>query len=709
MDTVVATGIAYEDLVLAKNIAEINVDPADLAIIDRSGLRYYLQLQVRPYPNAGTWEAIPAMDGVEEPPELLDGASVARGAFFSIEKILNSYVETSPPVYGQKSMLPVPGIIRPFRYIARVENNGAELREVTSKVYYAIAAGLSERDFPDYGKILFSEVFGQKRRFLTYCPINTVLPDQDVYMYFLNNLKPAAQALKLRMLCHYTDGSEDEDPNTMQITLADFMNVYSIPVGPQSLGISEKFNDKTVHTYEVWLLNEDDEIISEIKSFRINREVYEKTRTIIFRNSLGGYDSVACVGRIGEALILTREAAERFRSYEAPAQFSEVVINKVTGERELTVNTGWISADNREWLSELALSEEIYVKSDRDYLPLKLVDEYYPTDDSKEYLAGRTFIFTYTNKESGYSRLPARQPVEARPTAWRPYGEGACQLDAFGKRTGKRHVTHLEKYYPDSGEPVKPATVKLNSIGTEGYHEPVADAGCDTTPFLSAEYVALGTFRNQTCAIGYYGNAGLITIAAERWGSETDQEDADRKAQSEWASRNTQAYANQYGPCILISTNGLLAKYYRWNNNPTQVPLSSIFSGSPAIQRFEDQVALDGSSNLPVEVAGEWHVGSYAASWEGYIKGPVTGMVTFRLDNNKGVRLYINGVMIINYWENQASFDQQCIKQYSMHLDQMYRLRVEHFKFGEYGGCEMKWSYTGQAEVRVPAANFFRD
>lgn len=702
MDIKIATGLAYEDLVLAHNLVEINVDPADLSIVDRSKIRYYLTVQVRPFQNADTWETLPRMDGVEELPETVGGATIARGAFFNIEKLLASYVDSDAPVFGQNRILPAADLIRPFRYIERIENNGVLVRETTSKVMYAIAAGVNERYLPTYGKTFFSEFIGKTRGFLSYSPVFSVLPDQDTYLYFLNNLRPNAQAIKLRVYCHYLDGTMDPEPETKMVTLTQDMNVFSIPVSPAVLGLADN-----VSTYTVWLLNENDAMITAMKTFRINREHFENTKTLIFKNSLGGYDSLACVGRASETLTLYREETQRFRDFEAPAQFSEVVINEVTGERQLTISTGWITPAVREWLEELVLSTEIFIKTDRDYLPIKLVEEQYASSDSKEYLIGRTFVFSYTNKETSYSNLPLLPAKAERPTWWRAYAYGGCELDAYGKRTGKRHVTHLEKYYTDDNTAVKPMTVKANSIGTEGFLAPSTHSSCASAAFTNTAYTAAGTYKKQTCATGLYGGPATISIPAGRWGSENNQQEANDKALAEWNALNTQAYANANGTCNAMAAGGLRAKFYTYTPDSSRIPPANIFQSVPLKTEVLTSIILSDeiltSKGLPADYV--------AMNAVGYIKAPVTGPVTFYLESDDGKRFYMSetpaGALIlkIDDWYNQSANEKQFT--INMVVDIRYKIEIHYFEHSAASLLNARWSYQGQEKTAIPSTNMY--
>jgi hypothetical protein len=69
---------------------------------------------------------------------------------------------------------------------------------------------------------------------------------------------------------------------------------------------------------------------------------------IIFQNSLGGYDTLRCVGSVQESVTVSRQLLERFADYDYLPTVSDVLVNSITGERQITVNIGnWLDSENR--------------------------------------------------------------------------------------------------------------------------------------------------------------------------------------------------------------------------------------------------------------------------------------------------------------------------------------------------------------------------
>jgi Family of unknown function (DUF5977) len=552
LDIIQATTAGFENLFLSKNRIEINIDPASLLITDRSKLRYYLQLLVAPYHNAAESDfvALPEMEAVEEPFEQLGSVVVAKGAYFEVSNILHSILEAQTPGYLQNKIVLNPNAVRSFKFTARVENNGIQLSSITSSLQRVFRGGVNEKQIDGYAtssaQKLFSEHFGLGNEYLTYCPTDSLLLNQPQYLSVLINQVPSPTKLKLRVLAEYDDNTVDANPSTININKCQAFAMYSFAVGPLALGLLSR--SKKVVAYTIWLTNQADAVLTAQKRYTIDSDSYPAERFIVFRNSLSAYETLACVGKVLESIEVTREVFDRNREYDSPATFTEKITNKVTAERQLVVNTGWLNTNQRTWLEELVLSEEILLQTDRGLVPLTLIESNYLSDNTDEDLIGRAFTFKYANTERSYSNLPPLPSTDLGGTAWRAYNTGACELDSFGKRTGKRNITHLELYYSSTNAPVKPAQVKLNTPETDGYLPPQTSVTC-TPNFLNEALSQESTFRKTGCANGFQGSFVTLSIAADLYGSEVNVADANAKALAVMLLDDTQAYANANGLC----------------------------------------------------------------------------------------------------------------------------------------------------------------
>lgn len=545
-----ATGLTYTPVRLSRNRITINTDALDpITYPVRTFLRYFLEVYVPNNPGSSSFDLVATPEAAEEPVTIIDSLETYRGAFFDIEDILDDYLTPTPPTFGQTAVSTAPYVLMPFYTKSIVKDDGDIVAATTLASEYVLKAGIREEDLSAWGRLLFANADGKLTKFLTWMPDSRkVLPGEQIFLYWLNNSNTATEFIYVNIAVYYDDNTDETITGVLSITRESNMAVYAIPVGPTALELNELA--KIVTKYSVWLTDDDDDRLSEVRTFILDYNYYRKTRQLIFANGLGGYDSLSLTGRGGEKLSVSQFSSERMPDVESLPTYSETVINTITGERQLNIATGHLSKAERTWLQELLYSREIYIVTDREFIPLQLLDTEYSYEIDDENRIGRGFVFRYSNKQNNLSTLPIAPPTTSRPTGWRAYSY-ACLLDSFGIRTGYAGTTVLEKYYTDTNERYKPITFKPNTPDTEGYLAPTISEDCEDPAYLSVAYSAPCSYQRNNCTPPLVGSYPTITIAANRWGSELSQEDADGKALAEWLSLNSQTYANTNGTCNL--------------------------------------------------------------------------------------------------------------------------------------------------------------
>lgn len=99
------------------------------------------------------------------------------------------------------------------------------------------------------------------------------------------------------------------------------------------------------------------------------------------------------------------------------------------------------------------------------------------------------------------------------------------------------------------------------------------------------------------------------------------------------------------------------------------------------------------------EVDHEWTGGyrDWSARWRGYIEGPFTGEVTFRAKADNGVKLEIDGQVVIDGWGR----DKARSGKISMVKGKKHRIVLSYFQDGDPSFLHLYWSWAGQAEAIV--------
>ena len=436
--------INHVGLNLSKNPIVVNVDPASpVTYPDRVNLRYFLEVYVPEFSGAGTFQKLTTLEASEIPPTTAAGATSYPGAYFQLEEILHSLLESYVPDFGLAQIALCNTLTSPY-YVTAIRKDGNTLIDSTVlPSAYVYRGGVNTKHYADWKESFFTSFVGANRKFLTWKIDNApIREDQPEYLHFLTNFSPLPTALKLRVQVYYDDYTT-ATLTALSSSDVQGMGVYMMPVGPTALGLLSL--PKVVDRYTVWLSNQDDQRLSEERTYIIDRSPIKQVRYILFQNSLGVFDTLACTGDATESLKVSRQIGERFTGYDYLPGIAETVINRVTGERELSLAFGFPKFNGKAWREywqEVIFSESAYLVTDRAHIPLRpLTDGYLAQDDNEETI-GRGMTYRYTNEERSYSVLPPVVSV-SRPTGWR--GEAlSCELDAStGLRNGSKRYELL--------------------------------------------------------------------------------------------------------------------------------------------------------------------------------------------------------------------------------------------------------------------------
>jgi hypothetical protein len=127
-------------------------------------------------------------------------------------------------------------------------------------------------------------------------------------------------------------------------------------------------------------------------------------------------------------------------------------------------------------------------------------------------------------------------------------------------------------------------------------------------------------------------------------------------------------------------------------------------SGSPALTR-DEAVNFDWGEAAPAPgVAPDF----FSARWTGALEAPVTGSYTFSTVSDDGVRLWIDGRLVIDNWTDHPSTE-DVSEPITLAAGRRYPVRLEFYEND--GGAEvrLRWSYLGGPTTPIPASRLFAD
>jgi glucose/arabinose dehydrogenase len=141
------------------------------------------------------------------------------------------------------------------------------------------------------------------------------------------------------------------------------------------------------------------------------------------------------------------------------------------------------------------------------------------------------------------------------------------------------------------------------------------------------------------------------------------------------------------------AANGLSATY--WDNMDLT---------GPTITRVDPNVDFDWGTGSPDPALG---VNTFSARWTGQIQPEVSGLHTFYTQSDDGVRLWINGVLVVDNWTDHPITENTGT--ISLTAGQRYAIRMEFYENAGDAVARLLWSAPGLAKEAVPTSQLFPD
>jgi hypothetical protein len=185
-------------------------------------------------------------------------------------------------------------------------------------------------------------------------------------------------------------------------------NMYECVLSPalvDYLGL----DDESLEKVEVWLEDESEAIVSEVRTFIFDYSHYEHTRYFIFKNSLGAFESLRTTGLVEKKEEYTRETASIDNNSDFTTLDREELSVMNSSQQKYTVSLGWLNRyaemnEYRNWLNDFLLSKEIYLVSGDILIPVRLTGNNFDKWKDRDNMAGLTFEFVYAFTDEFFTK-----------------------------------------------------------------------------------------------------------------------------------------------------------------------------------------------------------------------------------------------------------------------------------------------------------------
>ena len=96
--------------------------------------------------------------------------------------------------------------------------------------------------------------------------------------------------------------------------------------------------------------------------------------------------------------------------------------------------------------------------------------------------------------------------------------------------------------------------------------------------------------------------------------------------------------------------------------------------------------------------------GPYSVRWTGFVEPRKTAEHTFHTFSNDGVRLWIDGRLVIDDWSDHS--EKENTARAALKAGTKHEVKLEYFYNGGQGAAKLWWSIDGEGKEAIPAAQF---
>lgn len=242
---------------------------------------------------------------------------------------------------------------------------------ITTVPSIIMLGGLAKRSFPDVD--FFSQYLPTYKKFMSWAPVEKYIDDyQEDYLNFWIYDQDVT-TLKLMIKAYYDDNT-DQSNSTRILNGVEYGQLFLIPAGPSNSGANLVNSGKNMIKYDLWLTDQNDAVISEVRTYKITEFKHPNTRYIMFLNSLGAYEVIRTTGQSEEMADFEREILQKNLPSDYSSLDGEYQISNVSKTNRFIYSSGYFTgryADQwLEHMQELYLSPKVYDVTDGIRVPI---------------------------------------------------------------------------------------------------------------------------------------------------------------------------------------------------------------------------------------------------------------------------------------------------------------------------------------------------
>jgi len=282
-------------------------------------------------------------------------------AIFYLNEAFRDAFKFTPPNIGEENIVRLTDRIKRFKCatgtmieIATVPDSLEE-----SDPSLVIYGGIAKLRWPTLEYL--QTYLPANKKFLTWAPVQKYVDRmQEDYLNFWI-YDESIVILGLHVKCFYDDSTTlSEVTSTLPVA---YKSLYQIPAGPVNSGAAAMVPEKTISYYELCLVDQDNNIVSEVRTYYIT-PFHPLSRHLMFLNSLGSYEVIRMTGQIEKTTEYARDVVQRFLPHNYNPSDGEFASASATLQPTLNYSSGFITGrlarDWHEYMQDFLNSSKIF-------------------------------------------------------------------------------------------------------------------------------------------------------------------------------------------------------------------------------------------------------------------------------------------------------------------------------------------------------------
>lgn len=352
-------------------------NPITLAVVAPSGwdvldnFRMYADVRVEDVADSGTYNS---KLKVELPPDT-DG-----NVEFYLQQAFRGVFTLVPPTLNHNAIIRLTDRIKRFKnFTGQLEEDEITPATLTpSSINLVLWGGISKFHYPDMN--FFGAYLTANKKFMTWAPLEKVVGrTQEDYLNFYCYGNFTQLKLQLKV---YFDDDTDETEIVSTITSA-YTNLYQVPAGPANCGVLLVNPLKNVTHYELTLLNQADEVVSETRTYYLDLTGHPLTRYFMFLNSLGSFEVLRFTGVATAKTEYNRQVIQKFLPANYAALDGEFKTHSVSMQPRISYGSGYVNSHWHEYLKDFLLSPMVFDVTDGPRVPVNIVAGEHDEEDQR--------------------------------------------------------------------------------------------------------------------------------------------------------------------------------------------------------------------------------------------------------------------------------------------------------------------------------------